>query len=437
MEDKVPQDNTRKKVTSTSSTVFTDHIEQCQEAKIVEGVSSVDHSVGMKSGVLGSIEPDSEGKLLNFGNSVEKFGEKMELTSGSVVGVDEFLENDRHPDERTVFESGEKHEVQDVVMESVPLEGNSGSSIAETAEKSMVELSEQQATTTASIYSLKRKAETLEAINEEATSLTSGADELQRKWYCSLCDVSTTSEGTLSHHMQGKKHKTKEAKSKSNGATSITSMDCNSSSNSLQPGSPTNDTSLEGDQTPVAQKWHCSLCQVSTNSEELLKSHLQGKKHKAKEARLGVDQKPGNANGTENVKSEAMTKWYCPLCQVYAASEKNLQEHLQGKKHQAKEGGKNLPKDEQETTCNTIAKMGGKCKKEQEMKGASIEKSSSADQNQAMRGNIRKCWHCKMCNIRTHDEALMDAHRKSNKHRETLRENCGGVIVVSTITVKE
>lgn len=70
------------------------------------------------------------------------------------------------------------------------------------------------------------------------------------------------------------------------------------------------------------------------------------------------------------------------------------------------------------------------------MKGVSIEKSSGVNQNQAMRGNIRKCWHCKMCNVRTHDEALMDAHRKSNKHKETLRENCGGVIVVSTIMVE-
>lgn len=304
----------------------------------------------MKSGVLRSIDPDSEGKLLNFGNSVEMFGENMELTCGSVVGVDELLQNDQHPDEKIVFESGEKHKVQDVVMESVPLEENSGSSIAETAEKSMVELSGQQAMTNASICGRKRKAETLEAINEEAASLTPGAEELPRKWYCSLCEVSTTSEGTLNHHMQGKKHKAKEAKSKSNGATSITSMDSNSCDNSLQPGGPTNDTGLVGEQTPVAQKWHCSLCQVSATSEELLKSHLQGKKHKAKEARLGVDQKTGNANGAENVKSEAMTKWYCSLCQVYAASEKNLQDHLQGKKHQTKEGGKNLPVDERETT---------------------------------------------------------------------------------------
>lgn len=245
----------------------------------------------MKSGVLRSIDPDSEGKLLNFGNSVEMFGENMELTCGSVVGVDELLQNDQHPDEKIVFESGEKHKVQDVVMESVPLEENSGSSIAETAEKSMVELSGQQAMTNASICGRKRKAETLEAINEEAASLTPGAEELPRKWYCSLCEVSTTSEGTLNHHMQGKKHKAKEAKSKSNGATSITSMDSNSCDNSLQPGGPTNDTGLVGEQTPVAQKWHCSLCQVSATSEELLKSHLQGKKHKAKEARLGVDQK--------------------------------------------------------------------------------------------------------------------------------------------------
>ena len=290
-----------------------------------------------------------------------------------------------------------------------------------------------QAITPANVSGMKRKAETVEAINEEASSLMPRVDELQRKWYCSLCEVSTTSEGTLNHHMQGKKHQAKEAKFQSNGAASITSMDCDSSDNSLQPVGPTNGTSLEGEQNPLAQKWHCPLCQVSTNSEALLKSHLQGKKHKAKVAKLGLEQKPGSVDGTENMKTEAVTKWYCSLCQIYAASEKNLQDHLQGKKHKAKEA----PEDEQETACNKISQTGKRCKKEQEMKEASLETYSGADQNKEMRSEIRKYWHCKMCDVGTHDEASMDVHRKSKKHKEALRDNCGCVIVVSTIMVKE
>ena len=110
----------------------------------------------MKSEVLDSqIEPNSEGKLLNLGNSVEKFEEKLELRSASVVGVDELVQSDQHPDEKSVLEGREKHRTQDMAMESVPLEENSGSYIAETAEKSMVEVSEQEVLFVSGVFYLQ------------------------------------------------------------------------------------------------------------------------------------------------------------------------------------------------------------------------------------------------------------------------------------------
>ncbi|XP_021746411.1 UBP1-associated proteins 1C-like [Chenopodium quinoa] len=165
-------------------------------------------------------------------------------------------------------------------------------------------------------------------------------------------------------------------------------------------------------------------------------------------------------------KNENIHKWYCSLCQVSAASEKNLNDHLQGKKHKAKAGlahqedgngdsdsvvrEKSLESEEglnnEQEITNASTKPGKSQASEQEKVNtlntvkigldrdeAETEELKKSGHSQEMNGKPVKLWHCKMCNEGTYDEATMANHRKSSKHMKLLREIGGGLIVVSNV----
>ncbi|CAO2815969.1 unnamed protein product [Amaranthus hypochondriacus] len=223
------------------------------------------------------------------------------------------------------------------------------------------------------------------------------------------------------------------------------------------------DKTVELEKSPVTKKWECSLCQVSVTSETLLISHLQGKKHKAKAAKLGIVL----VNNETEVESEDTKKWYCSVCQVSASSENNLNDHLQGKKHKAKAGllhqeadnvdsnsGENAKameerclegdegfRNEQEVVNKlNIAEAGIKgvitnCEenKKETINTESIETDKLGNGGEETGKELVKFWLCKTCNEGTYDEAAMDTHRKSTKHMDLLRKIGGGVIVVSNV----
>ncbi|KAL6558153.1 hypothetical protein OROMI_018503 [Orobanche minor] len=119
----------------------------------------------------------------------------------------------------------------------------------------------------------------------------------------------------------------------------------------------------------VKEEWCCAICQVSTTSEQALKDHLKGKKHKSKALsahRAGRDysiglfpkkatksihvqgtgesspsespQPPSTENlNTDNLKKNDSKKnrymFWCELCQVGSYSEKIINFHKRGKKH--------------------------------------------------------------------------------------------------------
>ncbi|GAB4835981.1 hypothetical protein Ancab_000900 [Ancistrocladus abbreviatus] len=123
-------------------------------------------------------------------------------------------------------------------------------------------------------------------------------------WSCALCQVSATNERGLNEHLQGRKHKAKEAELVAH-----------------RKGFGTG---------PLPKK-----TATGATSERGLNEHLQGRKHKAKEAELVAHRK---GFGTGPLPKKTVTS---------AASERGLNEHLQGRKHKAKEAelvGHPLPK---------------------------------------------------------------------------------------------
>ncbi|XP_044494338.1 HVA22-like protein h isoform X2 [Mangifera indica] len=113
----------------------------------------------------------------------------------------------------------------------------------------------------------------------------------------------------------------------------------------------------------VQQEWTCSLCQVTTPCEAILKLHLQGRQHKLCEEQLKAKNQPSKSKVSpvpEDKKSEDCevpkqkpvqvqpddqkykcvelkgTLWCCTICNVSCASMDIMFSHLNGKKHLAK-----------------------------------------------------------------------------------------------------
>ncbi|PSS02587.1 HVA22-like protein [Actinidia chinensis var. chinensis] len=121
-------------------------------------------------------------------------------------------------------------------------------------------------------------------------------EKVQREWTCDLCQVKTTNEKTLNHHLQGKKHKAKCEKlnvskqANKNKACSTPKANDHEAEKPVFSDGPnqSNTKKQEGmeqpNQTaepckPVVPKFWCSLCDVKCLSEIDLASHINGQKH--------------------------------------------------------------------------------------------------------------------------------------------------------------
>ncbi|KAH9768699.1 hypothetical protein KPL71_011698 [Citrus sinensis] len=211
-----------------------------------------------------------------------------------------------------------------------------------------------------------------------------------KEWSCALCQVSAPTERGLDEHLQGRKHKAKVA-----GLL----RDKKRCSNSIPSTSKKSTESRDG----VGQEMKTKIQEESVNQkvEGGLDEHPQGKKQKAKEEELlgaqkwikkstesrdsagqemktkveeesakanrtvvGLDQKeegcqaqqvkpypnlcgskqeaatlPAGSGELPLTSSKKPTDWSCALCQFSTTSKRDLDEHLQGKKHEAKEEG--------------------------------------------------------------------------------------------------
>ncbi|XP_057977261.1 uncharacterized protein LOC131164240 isoform X2 [Malania oleifera] len=117
----------------------------------------------------------------------------------------------------------------------------------------------------------------------------------------------------------------------------------------------------------VQKEWTCAICQVKTQCEKTLNSHLQGKKHRANYEKLtgkklesedkGLpvplakksDQNreeskcpPANELGQKNTKEEVGTvqtsgiALHCKVCNINLQNQNDMSFHLKGKKHRAR-----------------------------------------------------------------------------------------------------
>ncbi|CAI9098800.1 OLC1v1035507C1 [Oldenlandia corymbosa var. corymbosa] len=153
-------------------------------------------------------------------------------------------------------------------------------------------------------------------------------------WSCDICEVSTTSERALNEHIQGKKHKSKEAalKEKKNCNIGLGVVP----NKKLKPViEVTHSVDMEqgvkiGEvASQIGQSEPSSLHDVSTkcldaNNVLILPENAKNKKLKKVKLQKAPKRKPKEKNNF---------LFWCDMCQVGAKNEKVMEDHRKGKKH--------------------------------------------------------------------------------------------------------
>lgn len=179
------------------------------------------------------------------------------------------------------------------------------------------------------------------------------------------------------------------------------------------------------------KEWSCALCQVSATSERGLNEHLQGKRHKAKEARLLRAQKMCSNNSASRAeKSVKRIK--------LAASQDDADSEIQTKE----KGKSSLQVDktlivlDQKMEC--IEDPKNKIKEPLKQKNLNVENqkknvmpTESLKRKQAHKKY--KFW-CENCQVGTHAAVVMEAHKKGKKHMARVKEANQNGEAISTTT---
>ncbi|XP_057977053.1 uncharacterized protein LOC131164103 isoform X2 [Malania oleifera] len=215
----------------------------------------------------------------------------------------------------------------------------------------------------------------------------------------------------------------------------------------------------------VQKEWTCPICQVKTQCEKTLNSHLQGKKHRANYEKLTgkklefkdkgspvpltkkSDQNkeeskcpPANELGQKKTKEQvgkvqtSGIALHCKVCNINCPSLNHMSSHLKGKKHQAQIQelvGSPVPLEKKSVQSKEVSKkyiptseLGQKNTKEQVEKVQTSGISEQGEHNSKKSGVDMKepALHCNVCNIDCLSPNNMNSHLKGKKHQARIQE---------------
>ncbi|XP_060178101.1 uncharacterized protein LOC132608042 [Lycium barbarum] len=179
---------------------------------------------------------------------------------------------------------------------------------------------------------------------------------------------------------------------------------------------------------------------------------LSGAKRKAITPTAEIADKPSLSSALK----KNVNEWRCALCQVSATDQGGLNDHLQGKKHKRKEAALGTQKDEKNCSIGLFSKkpkfiqLAESCndripeKKSEEGSSGPIDNDASLliddsagdlgkstyntandEQNSKEHENRRFQFWCEICKIGTFSEKVMETHRLGKKHARRLQQLVG------------
>ncbi|CAK7338174.1 unnamed protein product [Dovyalis caffra] len=169
------------------------------------------------------------------------------------------------------------------------------------------------------------------------------------------------------------------------------------------------------------EEWSCALCQVGATSERGLNEHLQGRRHKAKEAGLRAQKMAKNPNNASLQKKKAKPAKLANLTAGLEMGAKNEGESLQ---HNKSDNISNKITENKKDRGNKNDEL--LVQKNQQLENLNKSVAETV-QIKGRTPEIRmkkkfKFW-CEMCQIGAYSEVVMEAHKKGKKHLARLQES--------------
>ena len=160
---------------------------------------------------------------------------------------------------------------------------------------------------------------------------------------------------------------------------------------------------------PSSIKWSCAICQAKATSEGNILQHFAGQKHQSKVAAL-VSRKNANfqkatptAEEARNVRQYAAERphptWLCRFCQSNCTSKSDLENHLRGKRHNAKI---QAPLEE----CKNMMMNFGST----ELKPYPTNVTKDEE-------NTASTWNCSLCQAKCTRQSELENHLKGKRHQ--------------------
>ncbi|KAH8505048.1 hypothetical protein H0E87_012333 [Populus deltoides] len=169
------------------------------------------------------------------------------------------------------------------------------------------------------------------------------------------------------------------------------------------------------------EEWSCALCQVSATSERGLNEHLQGRRHKAKEAGLRAQKMARNPNKAslpkETTKTAKVTIPTAGLEMEAKIEDESLQlnksDNFSNKKIESKEerGNRNDVQLEQ------------KNQQLEDLNKSMAEAVQTKERTPEIKMKKKFKFWCEMCQIGAYSEMVMEAHKKGKKHLARLQKS--------------
>ncbi|XP_057958429.1 uncharacterized protein LOC131151199 [Malania oleifera] len=206
--------------------------------------------------------------------------------------------------------------------------------------------------TNSNLAGVKRKAETMAISRADGVHSVNPSKKSQKEWSCAICRVSATSERGLNDHLQGRKHKAKEALLRSN------KMEHTDGSNLLPKKAEksiehavTAIMPIEGNSQAVNEFKIKPIEQRSQDVNEVeikpIEGHIRNvnevlKNDKAMARGMQITELEENGRYLADEKQETVDpkmqkpKYWCLMCKVGANSEAQMDIHQTGRKHMAR-----------------------------------------------------------------------------------------------------
>jgi zinc finger RNA-binding protein len=182
---------------------------------------------------------------------------------------------------------------------------------------------------------------------------------------------------------------------------------------------------------PQPQQLHyCDVCKISCAGPQTYREHLDGQKHKKREAAMKAAADPATTQPAQT-QSRASNSLVCELCDVTCTGNDAYAAHVRGAKHQKvvklhTRLGKPIPSSD--PTPSTAKKDGEDAEEEHEdnVKPVGVEYIEEMKDDE---GKILS-FNCKLCECKFNDPNAKEMHMKGRRHRLQYKKKVQPDLVV-------